>query len=119
MPEWSGLVLEVAKRRGYRVEEKGSTVIVRHPEAPLALRIAETGRGVEIRLEAEGVDDYLEDLMESSPAPRELLEQHIDDLTELALEVSRILESKGYKPVLRLREEAMDLLERLEELEES
>ncbi len=101
------------------MREEGSCIVIRHPEAPLLLRVSSTGRGVEVRLEASGVDDYLEELVETSPSPREVVEQHIDDLTGLALELARRLEGAGYSVDLRLRDTAMDVLERLEEMEES
>ncbi len=113
------LVESVGRRRGFRVERRGSVLVLRHPEAPLSVVVESRGGEVVVNLVGEGLRDFVEDVYESEEDPRGFVESILDDVTALVAEVSGALERKGFRVrSQRVREVVMDVLEMLEEVEE-
>ncbi len=114
------LVESIARRRGFKVERRNGRLYVKHAEAPLTVTVEESEGTVTISLTAEGVRDFIEDVYESEEDPRGYIEGLLDDVTALVTELTTTLERKGFKVrVLRVRDVVMDVLEMLEEVEES
>jgi hypothetical protein len=99
------------------VEEHGA-IKIRSRRAPLYIEVRETGQGLTVRIGHEGLDDFLSDVVDSEEDPRGYIEELADELSKIAHDIYLELARRGLHVKLEARETIMDLLEKLEELEE-
>ncbi len=115
-------IREAAEKRGYRVEEEKDTLIVAHPHVPvLRLRLALRGDRLEARLDTDGLRDYLDDLVEERGAEeaRSIIEDALDDIGELVAHVEAVAKKHGVVLENRVRSDALDVLDELEDILET
>ncbi len=114
-------ISKLAASKGYRVEERRDSILVWHPNAPLALRVTVHGDNVIVELYSPGLRDYLDDLIEQSGGEeaREQLEEILDDLSELHALIEALLRHKGLKLHSRFKDNVLDILEAFEDVSET
>jgi len=98
---------------------EGNTVIGVHSSLPIALkvRIGRKKASIEILAE-EDLRDTLDELIESGEDIRDLVDDVLSELRDIAIEIQRMLEDKGYNVELNLREGESDVRDILEEVTE-
>lgn len=101
--------LEITKKRGY-VRATSKTL-------PISLLIKHKSKNVWIEIEpGEELSDVLADLIESGEDIEDVVDDVLSELRDTAIEISRLLEEKGYSVELRLREGENDVRDILEDL---
>jgi hypothetical protein len=108
-------VEKIARRRGYRFEQRGNKLLLRHETAPFYVEVSETSRGLRVRIGYESLKDYIREVVDSEADPQDYIEDILDSMSALAHEVFEELKRRGYNVFLEAREAVMDVLEELEE----
>ena len=119
MGKLSRVLQVLAKKRGYQYKENDGYIVFTHKSAPLKIVIELQRDEALVKLHGENLRDYVEEVYEVEEAPREYLEDLLDELTSVINEITQLLEKQGMKVrTLNTRELVMDVLEIMEEIEE-
>jgi len=109
-------IAESSGRKGLKVELKGSSVIIDHPEYPLEIVVSQEAPGefvVELRVK-EGLEETIEEMLDDEIDPRAELEDALDQLLSVVDYAVRKLETMGYHVNKKTREAILDVYDAIE-----
>ncbi len=109
-------IAESSGRKGLKVELKGSSVIIDHPEYPLEIVVSQEAPGefvVELRVK-EGLEETIEEMLDDEIDPRAELEDALDQLLAVVDYAVRKLETMGYHVNKKTREAILDVYDAIE-----
>ncbi|WFO76140.1 hypothetical protein J4526_04720 [Desulfurococcaceae archaeon MEX13E-LK6-19] len=90
-----------------------------HGTLPIAIVIAidEDNNRATIELRAlEDLEDVMNELVESGEDLRSIVDEVLSEIRDIAIELSRILESRGYKVSVNIREGESDVRDLMEDI---
>ncbi len=112
-------VREIMENHDLEVAVKENMVIGIHKSIPVSLSVILNGLNAELSIEAdEELRDILEELIESGEDISSLVDDVLSELRDIALEIQGLLEKRGFKVELNLREGENDVRDLLEEITE-
>jgi len=112
-------IREIMEDHDLEVTLNKNTVIGLHSSVPIILKVYVGRRKASIELEAEeDLRDVLDELVESGEDIESLVDDVLSELRDIAIEIGRALENKGYRVELNLREGENDVRDIVEEVTE-
>ncbi len=110
---------EILEDHELDVEVKDGELQGIHGTLPIAIVIAidEDNNRATIELKAlEDLEDAMNELVESGEDLRSIVDEVLSEIRDIAIELSRILESRGYKVSLNIREGESDVRDLMEDI---
>jgi len=112
-------LIKILEEKDLEVTKKRGAIRATSMTLPVSLLIKYKNKNVWIEIEpGEELSDVLVDLIESGEDIKDMVEDVLSELRDIAIEVSRFLEEKGYSVELRLREGENDVRDALEDIVE-
>ena len=112
-------IKSLAEKRGYRLEDRGTSLVIIHPHVPVLRVVAEMqGDRLVLSLDTGGLRDYLDDLVEERGAEeaRTIIEDALDDVGELSAQIEALAKRRGVRLENRIRSGTLDVLDELEDI---
>ena len=106
---------EITKITGYEVDVKDNTIILSSSDSPFKLVIKVNDNNVEFNLTYEGLEEYIEDLIDSGEDVRESIEYEVADIKNIAMYIKSKLSKLGVKVIDRIKEAELDIYDIAEE----
>lgn len=113
--EITKIAKEVAKTTGYEVNVRDNTIVLSSSDSPLKLEIKVSDSNVEFNLIYEGLEEYIEDLIDSGEDVRESIEYEVADIKNIAMYIKSKLSSRGIRIFDRIKEAELDIYDIVEE----
>ena len=112
-------VREIMEDHDLEVTLDKNMVIGLHSSIPVILKVYISKKKASIELEAEeDLRDVLDELVEAGEDIESLVDDVLSELRDIAIEIGRALENKGYRVELNLREGESDVRDIVEEVAE-
>ncbi len=112
-------IAEILEQYDLKIRRGRSSIKAYHASIPIGLNIQIRKKTALIELTyKDDLREVLEDLYESGEDVEALVDDTLSELRDIAIDVSRLLEEKGFSVKMKLREGENDIRDLLEDLEE-
>lgn len=101
------------------VKAKGSELMGIHKTLPIAIVVSIDDDNLSVNIEIKALDeleDAMSEVIESGEDLRSVVDEVLSELRDIAIEISRILETKGYRVALNIREGESDVRDLMEDV---
>jgi len=106
---------EIAKITGYAIDRKDNVIFLSCPDSPFKLQIKVNVNVIEFSLVYEGLEDYVDELIDSGEDVREAIEYEISDVKNIARRIKSKLKELNVNVIDRIKEAELDVYDIVEE----
>ncbi len=112
-------VVKLLEQYDLKIRKLKSSVKAFHTELPIGLQVTLRKKSAIVEMiYSDELREVLEDLYESGEDVEALVDDTLSELRDIAIDVSRLLEEKGYKVNLKIKEGENDIRDILEDFME-
>jgi len=112
-------IIKILEERELQVEKLKNTIKAVHSSLPiyLVVKIDDKLKTATVLLEpGEDLEDALAEIIESGGDVEDAVDTALVELEDVAVEISRVLEERGYKVNVKIREGVRDVRDLLEDV---